>query len=169
MNNIGEIYYKYKKDATAFVETGTHEGGGVQQGIECGFEYLYSVEYHKPFFEGCVKRFKGQNNVYLYHGSSADLMSEMLEDIGNQRCLFWLDAHDTFGTGGGVPAFEELAAIKEHSRNDHSIVVDDVPLYFGDGIELKRRLLDINPNYTIEMVDPGLPSRPGYIMVAHIE
>ena len=47
----------------------------------------------------------------------------------DQKGCFWLDAHDE---GGGVPTFEELDLIKDHSIKNHTIIVDDIPLYFAD-------------------------------------
>ena len=91
----------------------------------------------------------------------------------DEKTFFWLDAHDD---GGGVPTFEELDLIKEFSVTN-TIMIDDVPAYFGDGIELKEKLLNINPNYTIErwntlnVSDPnyeGEVKDDGYTMVAYL-
>ena len=65
----------------------------------------------------------------------------------DQKACFWLDAHDE---GGGVPTFEELDLIKNHSIKNHTIIVDDIPLYFADKKnKLEQKLRSINENYSI--------------------
>ena len=89
----------------------------------------------------------------------------------NKKCLFWLDAHDTFGTGGGVPTFEELEIIKNHSINNHTIIIDDIPLYFGDGKNLENVIMSINPNYKIIRVTSNLfdPRYEDYVLIAYVD
>ncbi len=169
MNNIAEMFHKYKFDIETFIETGTFEGGGIEQAFDAGFTRAFSIEYNKSFYDYSLDKFRDSINVYLLHGSSADKLPDVLKYVGDEKCFFWLDAHDSFGTGGGIPMKEELAAIKAHSRNDHTIMIDDIPLYFGDGSELREILWDINPDYRIEMLDPGMPSRPDYCMVAYVQ
>jgi hypothetical protein len=89
-----------------------------------------------------------------------------MKDI-DKRSLFWLDAHDSFGTGGGVPTFKELEVLEKHDIKNHTLLIDDIPLYFGDGSELKERILKVNPDYKFTMHNPD--TRPDYIMVAYID
>lgn len=165
MDNITELFARFKGSNSIFVETGSYQGGSIDRALELGYEQVWSIEYHLTFYEALVKKYKENPKVKLFNGSSAYLLSEVLNLIGNEKCFFWLDAHDTFGTGGGVPMEDELNAIKNHLRNDHTIMIDDIPLYFGNGSELKTKLYEINPSFTIETLNPD--SRPDYIMVAH--
>ena len=165
MDNIGEIFARFKANNSVFIETGTYKGGSIDRALELGYEQIWSIEYHIDFYEAACIKYNENSRVNLFHGSSADVLPSILDMVGNQKCFFWLDAHDTFGTGGGIPIQEELNAIKAHQRNDHTIMIDDIPLYFGDGFELKKKLYEINPNFVIETIDPD--TRPDYIMVAH--
>ena len=89
----------------------------------------------------------------------------MLEQVDKRSC-FWLDAHDE---GGGVPTFEELDIIKSHPIKDHTILIDDIPVYFNDKREsLEKKIKSINKDYTIEYhksINPDLD----YILAAYIK
>jgi hypothetical protein len=165
MNNISQMFEKYRKGCSYFVETGTYKGYGIDAAKEVGFERYYSAEYLKSLYEECLEKFEDQDDVFLYNGSSEDCLVEILKDI-DKKSLFWLDAHDSFGTGGGVPTYEELKVLKEHPIKNHTLLVDDVPLYFGNGEELKQRILEINPKYKFLTHNPD--TRPDYILVAYI-
>lgn len=166
MNNISEMFKKYSKGCSYFVETGTYKGYGIDAAKEVGFERYYSAEYLDSLYEECLEKFKDEDNVFLYNGSSEVCLVEILKDI-DKKSLFWLDAHDSFGTGGGVPTYEELKVLKEHSIKNHTLLIDDIPLYFGDGEELKQKILEVNPKYKFLTHNPD--TRPDYILVAYIE
>jgi hypothetical protein len=130
-----------------FVETGTHLGHGVQYALDHGFEQILSCEFMSDRHEHCMKRFEKNDNVSLYLGTSLDCIPKMLKVINDKSC-FWLDAHDE---GGGVPTFEELELIKNHSIKNHTIIIDDIPTYFSDKIDaLENLIFSINKNYKIE-------------------
>jgi hypothetical protein len=130
-----------------FVETGTHLGHGVQYALDHGFEQILSCEFMSDRHEHCMKRFEKNDNISLYLGTSLDCIPKMLKVINDKSC-FWLDAHDE---GGGVPTFEELELIKNHSIKNHTIIIDDIPTYFSDKIDaLENLIFSINKNYKIE-------------------
>jgi hypothetical protein len=58
--------------------------------------------------------------------------------------LFWLDGHPD-GIDGN-PLWGELNAIKYHNIKTHTILIDDIPIYF-DPKQVEDELLKINPNY----------------------
>lgn len=165
MNNISQMFNMYKARCHYFVETGTYKGYGIDAAKEVGFERYYSAEYLTSLYEECLEKFKKDDDVFLYNGSSEKCLIEILKLI-DKKSLFWLDAHDSFGTGGGIPTFEELAVLKEHHIKDHTLIIDDIPLYFGDGEELKQKILEVNPKYKFLTHNPD--TRPDYILVAHI-
>ena len=110
-------------------------------------------------YNHCLERFSENDNVSLYHGTSLDTMPKMLEVVDDKAC-FWLDAHDE---GGGVPTFEELELIKNHSIKNHTIVVDDIPVYFSDKKEeLENLILTINNKYKIDYVPVYFGIAPDY-------
>jgi hypothetical protein len=163
------MFERFRNNAKYFVETGTHLGDAVAAAKELGYEKCYSVEYHFPLYSDAVERFKEDNSIKILLGSGEEELEKILPEI-DERCLFYLDAHDTFGTGGGVPTHKELEVIEKHHIKNHTIIIDDVPIYFGDGTDLANRLLKINPNYIIERVNPHIddPQYEDYDMVAYI-
>lgn len=135
-----------KKNCKYFVETGTHLGGSVSVALELGFEKIFSCELMQERFSHCMEKFEDDENVYLWNGTSLDCFPEIVSKL-DQKSLFWLDAH---GEGGGVPTFEELDIIATSSIKDHSILIDDIPIYFSENREeLKQKILSINPEYKI--------------------
>jgi len=166
MNNISYMFKTYGDGCSYFVETGTYKGYGIDAAKDVGFERYYSAEYLKSLYEECLEKFKDDDNIFLYNGSSEKCLEQILKDI-DKKSLFWLDAHDSFGTGGGIPTYEELKVLKEHPIKNHTLLIDDIPLYFNDGVELKERILQINSNYKFKMHNPD--TRPDYIMVAYVE
>jgi hypothetical protein len=61
-----------------------------------------------------------------------------------EPALFWLDGHpDGFD---GNPLWGELESIKRHRIKEHTILIDDIPIYF-DPKQVEEKLLEINPNY----------------------
>ena len=142
-----KLFAKYKGKHTTFIETGTHKGDGVQRALDVGFNKVISVEILPEFYTQCVERFKGNENVYLYLGDSNDKLAEML--IGNEASLIFLDGH----FHNGDPLKGELEILKNQPINTHTIIVDDMPNYFGDGQEVKAKILEINPNYQFAWED----------------
>lgn len=143
------MYYIYeymgiKKGCKYFVETGTHLGGSVEASLELGFDKIFSCEMMKDRFDHCMNKFSENENVYLWNGTSIDCFPEIVSKL-DFKSLFWLDAH---GEGGGVPTFEELEIISSSSIKNHSILIDDIPIYFSNNSEeLKKKILEINSNY----------------------
>jgi len=166
-NRMPDNIKKYGMGCSYFIETGTHAGGTLNVALELNmFDKLYSCDIDEGFFDIASNRFCDFDNVHLYHKSSIDFLKEVLPKI-NKKTFFWLDAHDV---GKVAPLKEELNLIRDLlEKNNHVIMIDDIPIYFGDGSLVKEQLLDINPNYIIE----GLPcsgdwdARPNYILVAY--
>ncbi len=166
-----DIYSRYGKDCEYFVETGTHLGGGIRTAMYTGeFSKYFSCELSESRQQQNLETFKDCEGVHLYVGWSVDSFKEILPQL-DEKSLFFLDAH---AEGGGVPTYEELDLIKEMcDRDDHTIIVDDVPIYFGDGSALEDKLKWVNPNYVIEKADamvhgPGTLWK-GYRTVAYIK
>jgi len=158
MNNIDDkvlaydqLFNKYKFQHDTFIETGTHHGDGVQHALNLGFNKIHSVEILPDFHKECVNRFKTEiqeDKVHLYLGDSGDQLEEMLKHVTGPSLIF-LDGH----FHNGDPVWKELEILKHHPIKNHTIIVDDVPNYFGDGSKIKEKLLEINPNYTFAFED----------------
>tara|TARA_R100001443_G_scaffold12706_2_gene22415 strand:- start:4766 stop:5308 length:543 start_codon:yes stop_codon:yes gene_type:complete len=155
-----KIFSDHIGDCVNFVETGTHYGNGVAMALLIGFEKAYSCELNTDRYRHCKERFKGLP-VELFNEMSTNALHDILPSLKG-KTFFWLDAH---GEGGGVPTYEELDMISEYTKTA-TIAIDDVPVYFGDGKELEKKLLSINPQYKIKR----LPTiREDYVMVAYLE
>ncbi len=156
---------KIKDDCNIYFETGLWdvkaEETSLCKAIKMNFDKCCSVEINSEFIDIAKNKFKNEineNKLKLFHGDSKDLKT-YLDDLNlqinrNDKILFFLDSH-----GRDCPLMEELSAIKELQRKDHTILIDDVRIIrsciWGDGRYdsrtfedvLKNKLLEINPNY----------------------
>jgi hypothetical protein len=148
-----ETLAKYIEPGGLFLETGTHEGHGVQRALDCGAGEVHSCEADPGRHAIASRRFAGDARVHLYLGSSAAWLPRILAGV-DRPATFWLDAHQ--GKRCGLLA--ELAAIAEHARRDHTILIDDIRLFYKWGLDLagvKALLLDLNPEYRL-LLEPGI-------------
>jgi len=146
------------RHTSIFIETGTYKGHGVKIALESGFDIVCSIEIDKKRYEENLLRFINNNNVFLYHGDSSDVLKEILDNI-DEPCTFWLDAHyDYDGSTRGkelTPIVKELDIIQNHSVKNHVILIDDLrdfnrfKHYPGIPYTLKK-IKEINKDYTIE-------------------
>jgi len=150
--NTNQLFKKYKGTHKLLLETGTHKGDGVQNALNNGFEEIISVEILPEYHEACVERFKDNNKVHLFLGDSNEKMEEMLELI-KEPSLIFLDGH----FNNGDPLWKELEILKSHPIKTHTIIVDDMPNYFGNGEKVKEKILEINPNYVFTYEDSYNP------------
>lgn len=174
MGNLKVEYIEKYSPKTVFVETGTHLGDTIDE-MKGIFNELHSIEINQQLYENAVERFKNDSNVKIWFGDSPDILPDILKNV-NDKITFWLDGHAsgplTGGKYGGSPLVSELLCIKNHSRNDHVIFIDDVRLFGNmewDGLE-QNSVLDvlkeINPNYCIEYLDGYIEND---ILLAYVE
>lgn len=167
-NYTGPIFEKWKKEKTAFVETGTNFADGVYTAIRCGFTKIASVENNQELFdEACEKlralkdEFGDRVNLSLYYGRSEDHIADMLSKV-DEPAVLWLDAHND---DHHSVTLSELNIIKNLNINNHTIIIDDVP-YFGNHInECKDIIRGINSNYKFvgeETIEKD------YVLVAYV-
>ena len=166
-----QLFKKYKGNHKLLFETGTHHGDGVKNALSVGFEEVVSIEILPELYKECVVKFSKEiqeNKVHLFLGDSNKRIEEMLNLI-KEPSLIFLDGH----FNNGEPLWGELEAIKNHFIKEHTIIVDDVPNYFGDGSIVKEKLLEINPNYTFANEDsynPGLDKiNKNHQLIAYIK
>jgi hypothetical protein len=144
-----ELFSKYKLNNTIFFETGTHYGDSILLALYLEFEKILSVEIDKKLYDLCSQSFNNNEKVKLFLGDSIEKMPEMLSHI-NSPTLFWLDAHIL----SGEIVFSELELIKGLKNNNHTIIIDDIPVYFNSSLDkLKEKILEINPNYKFNLED----------------
>jgi hypothetical protein len=65
-------------------------------------------------------------------------------EVINEPVLFWLDAH----IDDSSVTYNELKIIKNHHIKTHTLLIDDINLYFNKN-ELIDNILKINPDYMI--------------------
>jgi hypothetical protein len=144
-----DIFSKYKKNHTVFFETGTHKGESIDTALELNFSKIISVEIDQNFYLNCFDKFIkeiSKGKVHLFFGDSNVWMDRMLKLI-DESALFWLDGHPD-GISG-YPLWEELNQIKNHQIKTNTIIIDDIPIYFNQN-EVEQKLLEINPNYSLQ-------------------
>lgn len=140
---IYTLFNENKGNHNTFIETGTHTGGGINIALSCGFKKLYSVEINPEFYNFSKERWKNRSEVSLYLGDSKSEFPNILSQI-NEPSMFWLDAHISDGNS----TYIELDYLKNHSIKNHTILIDDISLYF-DRQNIIEELIKINPNYNI--------------------
>ena len=137
---IAEFGKKY--GCKVLVETGTFRGD-MMEAQKNNFEKLFSVELSVDFWETAKKRFKNDSQINLIQGDSGEVLPKLVPTI-DQPALFWLDGHPD-GVSGD-PLWEELESLKKHHIKNHTIIVDDIPIYFNSA-QVENKILEINPNY----------------------
>jgi hypothetical protein len=111
-----------------FVETGSFRGGGISVALKCGFDKIYSVEIHEPYYSFCKQICRNNDKVKLFLGDTIDVLPKMIENI-NDKITFFLDGHfEPKCTVGKkkVPILEELEIIANHPIKTHTIIIDDI-------------------------------------------
>lgn len=163
-----------------FVETGTYKGEGIMRAIEAGFSEIISIENYFPFFDLSKRKFSKLKSVKIYHGDSAYVLRGLIEKY-NEPITFWLDAHNVYDNREmpwikNSPLMAELEQIKLHPIKNHTILIDDLDLcggYLFDYVtldQIKQKILEINPKYSITFTDGGLDGRyRETILVARVE
>ena len=155
MSGIKNIFYNYNYNRT-FIETGSYYGDGIQKALDAGFENIISIEITPKYYELCKEKFKDYPNVKIILGDTVNVLPEILKNT-TEACTIWVDAHYTepstnFGTKW-CPLMEELENLK-NGLIPHTILIDDLRVWtekkYDFNIEdIKKAVLEINPNYTI--------------------
>lgn len=169
--NSGDIYtklfLKYIGSGDFFIETGTHIGESVKRAVLAGYKQIMSVEPFDDDYNHCIKKFKENPEVKLFHGYSEDLFADMMREVNKPATIF-LDAHknDWFGEGT-LPLSKELSILKDHPIKTHTIIVDDYE-HQAQGMNCVSNVIieidKINTNYRFEAI-----RRQNGILVAYID
>ena len=172
-----DVLEKYSGDV--FFETGTYLGDSVRLALDSGFGKVVSIELMEELQNRNRQLFADEisaGRVDLLVGDTLLMIDEVLGKIEG-RITFWLDSHQDSGPQGvnKCPLYEELDAIAKLSRNDHTILIDDMRCISNPGIYkwaegitvegLMERLRGINPDYKFRHEDGYAPND---ILVAYI-
>jgi hypothetical protein len=116
--------------ADVFVETGTFKGDTSKWAAK-HFKSVYTIEVSKVLYDRHNDDFRALQNIKPYLGDSRVVLPEILSEISDRKCVFWLDSHWCLGHTGGegefCPLVEELHTIS--SRKDDIILIDDARLF----------------------------------------
>jgi hypothetical protein len=173
LRRLDILPYLVKHNPSAFVETGTGHGNGVDKAFTLGFEKIYSTEIIEEQFEKLKPKYENIPNIFLYNLPSPQFLKEVLPKIqGN--IFFWLDAHypgadlhmsnckylpnvDCWNYDPGIPEefrlplLTELLIIKELRKDKKDIIfIDDLAIFLDDNIrpEFKPKG-DYNKNFIV--------------------
>jgi len=113
-----------------FIESGTYLGS-TSNWASKHFEVVHTIELSKNLFERHSKELTDKNKVIPHQGDSREILPQITREIGDRRCLFWLDGHWSGGeTAGGdneCPLVGELKCLAKR-RND-ILLIDDARLF----------------------------------------
>ena len=137
-----------------FIETGTSKGSALKAAIEAGFERLMSVD-TDPCLVANTKARLPQADIVC--GDSAAMLPSMIEQAGDRRITFWLDAHSHQIS----PLRAELDVIRRHRNGKDTILIDDVRLFaccYGFTVcDIVAALKGINADYRMMLLDGYVP------------
>lgn len=178
MGNPSRLNYSFNGTSLitdVFIETGTYTGRSVLDACKQDFKEIHSIEWLEKHYLACKKKVKGYENCHLHHGSSPDVLPQIID--GTKTTTFWLDAHyqgvrddEQDPKYGECPLLEELKVIFSIDWEvDPFVIIDDVHC-FTDGLprtfnksqwplieEIKSLFPD---NYTFETADLMLVCMP---------
>ena len=150
---MGKVNYlsSFSSPNVFWIETGTYLGEGIEEALLNGFKNIISYEVYGPIYMDAVKKFQNYDNVRILFKSSVEMFDEISEI--NEPITFWLDGHYSSGytsydPNNYYPLLKELEEIEKHHIKTHTLLIDDISLYF-DRNHLIKSILEINPNYII--------------------
>tara|TARA_R100001015_G_scaffold19003_2_gene14081 strand:- start:11764 stop:12372 length:609 start_codon:yes stop_codon:yes gene_type:complete len=131
------------ENAKCVMETGSEKGFGIEHALKYkNIKEVHSVEINEKFYDFCGQKFKHDDRVKLWLGSSENRLKEMLESISHlDSCLYWLDAHlpsdpgsyfkhDRVDNDVEFPLEIEMKIIKENRDTSKDyFIIDDLRIY----------------------------------------
>lgn len=163
--------------SSSFVETGSLEGDGIQQAIDCGFQEVYSVEIIETYVNKCRERFKSHSNVHVFHGDSMTILPKIVNDISGS-VTFWLDAHinakrEPVLGKKSCPILEEIDIAMSRPDLKKILLIDDMRLFRGNGVRkwgwvTEQNILDTIKKHGNYQISYENGHRPNDIMVVKL-
>jgi hypothetical protein len=155
--------------APYFFETGTADGCAVELALRLGFEKVFTVEINPELHARNSLRFKqhiDEGRLHMFLGDTLFVMPQVIEQLIDKRCTFWLDAHVDHGPSGVLrcPLLLELECIKKKAMLKHNILIDDRRMFgkwWGEGISeelVVRKILEIDNDYLFKAEDGYVPN-----------
>ena len=117
-------------NARVFVETGTSSGKTTRWASK-HFDSVFTIERSEDLYDlyhEDLARLKGVKPIL---GSSRDVLSGIVADIGERKAVYWMDGHwsgeGTAGEDDECPLLAELACLSD--RMHDIILIDDARLF----------------------------------------
>ena len=149
-----------------FIETGTYRGDGVKKALLSGFKQIYSIEIDYNRFMLCKRMFRNYKNVTIIYGDSSVELPKLLQNI-TERATFWIDAHycadGAYIGDKWCPMKEEFDAIKNHTINNHTILIDDWRCMENTHIDYTWKKQVNHQNCSKTVVDNKLGKEVGFL------
>ena len=115
-----------------FVETGTFKGETTLWAAT-HFDHVHTIELSPALFERNTQTFSRVSNITPHLGDSRSKLPVVLDTMGEQPGLFWLDGHWSSGVTAGAedecPLLDELALLAH--RSEDLILIDDARFFLG--------------------------------------
>lgn len=116
--------------STIFVETGTFSGETGRWASKY-FEVVHTIELSENLYNSNSNELTQIKQVKTHLGDSRDILPKIVKNIGNQKAVYWLDAHwsggETDGESDECPLLDELACLS--NRTEDIILIDDARLF----------------------------------------
>ena len=113
------ILLRDKFGLNTIIETGTWRGESTQL-LSTLFDRVYSCElFYDRYVQHYTELLKN-DKVKLIRGSSADVLPEMFDEIGNDTFILYLDAHES----NSLPLRDELQIVADYGFKPVIIVHD---------------------------------------------
>src|SRR4029450_3792873 len=115
-----------------FVETGTYQGETTKWASQ-HFKDVYTIERAEALFREFGAPLSQLKGVRTSLGDSRHVLPLVLEEVGQNSCVVWLDGHwsggHTAGSGDECPLLDELSALAK--RKSDIILIDDARLFLS--------------------------------------
>lgn len=169
-SHVKDAYLYQFGNGDVFIETGTYLGQTVELVRRSArfYKHIISIELDRELHRNAKSYFSFDNRIKVFRGDSVDRIAKLCKALKNRPATFWLDAHASGPLPGGKtgpnPLVEELTAIKNTGRTDHTIMIDDRRLFgSAEWGGLKEEavmdlLKQINPDYKITYLDGEIPN-----------
>lgn len=156
-----------------FVETGTYLGDATAWAANFASQVL-TIELSTTYHAKALERFAAQTNIRCLQGDSGELLPTLVEGA-DDRWVFWLDGHFSFGETAGAahecPLLAELKALR-FCKSAPCVLIDDAKFFLApppaphratDWPELGQvfsALREIDSDYYIAIVEDVIVAVP---------
>lgn len=113
-----------------FIETGTLHGGTTRWASNY-FDIVHTIERSETFYELHSEGLSKIEGVYPHLGDSRRVLPQIVEELGDNKAIYWLDGHwsggETAGENDECPLLDELECLSK--RTQDIILIDDARLF----------------------------------------